>query len=57
MSDNNSNYDVLVPAGVTKWIALAAGLLLPLFFAAVAAGIYGGGDRGGSVQVYPLPEE
>lgn len=54
MSDQN--YDVIVPAATVKWIGLVGGLLLPLFFAVVAAQIYGGTGTQ-DVQVYPLPEE
>ncbi|GAA0301592.1 hypothetical protein [Rhodovulum strictum] len=55
MSDNN--YDVLVPESAAKWFGIVAGLLLPVFFGAVGAQLYGTSGGSSSVQVYPLPEE
>jgi hypothetical protein len=56
MSDNDTNYDVLVPASATKWIALVLGLLLPIFLGVVAAQIYDSGTSK-TVQVFPAPEQ
>jgi hypothetical protein len=56
MPDNDTEYDVLVPASATKWIALILGLLVPIFLGVVAAQVYGGGGTH-SVQVYPAPDQ
>ncbi|BAQ69348.1 hypothetical protein JMM63_13535 [Rhodovulum sulfidophilum] len=57
MSDNTSNDDVLVPASAVKWIALAGGILFPLFLAVVGAHVYYAGSGSQHAQVFPLPEE
>jgi len=56
MSDKDPDYEVLVPASATKWVALIGGLLLPLALAVMAAHIYGA-EGGQTAQVFPLPEE
>lgn len=57
MSDNNSNYEEIVPASAVKWIGLVGGVLLPLFLAVVGAQIYFSGTSSQQVQVFPTPED